>query len=92
MPPGERQLRRALVAAGRRLARLGLVAGTEGNLSARLDEEHILVTPSGVAKGELDTEEIVRVALEREFAHQEQLEREIACQIKTSEVEQTSEV
>ena len=34
----------------------------------------------------------VRVALEREFAHQEQLEREIARQIKTSEAEQTSEV
>ena len=64
MPSGDGQLRQALVAAGRRLSRQGLVAGTGGNLSARLDERRILVTPSGVSKGEMEPDDLVMVALD----------------------------
>jgi L-fuculose-phosphate aldolase len=47
------------VAAGATLARLGLVRGAEGNISARVDEEHVLITPSGWAKGRLVGAELV---------------------------------
>lgn len=60
----ERELREQLVSAGRRLARLGLIAGTEGNLSARLGPERIVVTPAGVAKGELELEDLVLIDVE----------------------------
>ncbi len=55
----ERVVREGLVAAGRRLAQLGLIAGTEGNLSARVDPERIVVTPTSVAKGELTPDDLV---------------------------------
>jgi L-fuculose-phosphate aldolase len=54
-------LRQELCEAGRRLHELGLVGASEGNLSARLDEEYLLTTPRGRSKGSLDPEEIVKV-------------------------------
>lgn len=51
--------RERLVAAGRRLARGGLVTGTAGNLSVRVREsagEHVIVTGSGTDLGELAPE------------------------------------
>jgi L-fuculose-phosphate aldolase len=46
----EEELRREIVRYGRWLYRLGFVPGTSGNLSARLDEERLLATPTGVSK------------------------------------------
>ena len=54
-------LRDAIVAAGRRLRAAGLVAATEGNLSVRLDESSLLITPSGRRKDELRPEDLVVV-------------------------------
>lgn len=48
MPVDERQLREELVECGRRLAARGLVIGTTGNVSARLDQDRFLITPSGM--------------------------------------------
>jgi L-fuculose-phosphate aldolase len=50
-----RQEREALAAAGRRLADRGLVIGTAGNLSIRIDDQ-VVVTPSGATLGELTPE------------------------------------
>jgi len=43
--------RDAIVGVGRRLYERGLVAGSEGNVSVRLDGARLLTTPSGAAKG-----------------------------------------
>ncbi|UCD18252.1 MAG: class II aldolase/adducin family protein [Candidatus Zixiibacteriota bacterium] len=43
--------RQTLSAIGRRLYRKGFVAGTDGNLSCRLDSDKILITASGTALG-----------------------------------------
>ncbi len=51
----------ALVAAGRRLGRRGLIAAAEGNISIRLDDDRLLVTPSGRRKDELDAADLVIV-------------------------------
>ncbi len=51
--PGEEPLRRALCAAGRRLAERDLIGAGEGNLSVRLGGGAFLVTPSGARKGAL---------------------------------------
>jgi len=45
----------------RRLYDRGLVAGPDGNVSARLDDGSILVTPSGASKGEIGAADLVRV-------------------------------
>ena len=55
--------RNALVQAGRRLRAAGLVVATEGNLSTRLGEDRILVSPAGRRKDELDAGDLVVVSL-----------------------------
>ena len=52
---------KAIVRAGARLGRRGLIAAAEGNLSARLDDGSILVTPSGFRKDELELGDLVVV-------------------------------
>jgi L-fuculose-phosphate aldolase len=57
-------LREELVRYCRLMALKGLVAGTEGNVSARDRDGTILVTPSGVNKGEIEPEMLVRLDLD----------------------------
>jgi L-fuculose-phosphate aldolase len=57
------EARRQLVEAGHRLLAEGLVARTWGNLSIRLDERTVLVTPSGIPYPELTPQMIVPVDL-----------------------------
>jgi len=46
----ESELRREIVRFGRWISRLGFTPGTSGNLSVRLDDDRLLVTPTGVSK------------------------------------------
>ncbi len=55
----EWQVRREMVAIGRRLYEAGLVAGTDGNISVRLIADRILVTPAGACLGELQPGDLV---------------------------------
>ena len=60
----EVELRRDLVRFSRLLYRLGFMPGTSGNLSVRLDDSRLLVTPTGVSKFLLRSADIVIVDLE----------------------------
>jgi ribulose-5-phosphate 4-epimerase/fuculose-1-phosphate aldolase len=53
-----------LVAVGNRLAAAGLVRGSEGNLSVRLNDSECLVTPTGSELGNLDPADLVVVAVD----------------------------
>lgn len=44
----EREIRKEVTEVGRQLLKDGLVARTWGNVSARLDSQHFLITPSGL--------------------------------------------
>ena len=46
-------LRTEIVEYSRRLHRNGWVANHDGNLTARLDHEHLLCTPTAVSKGDV---------------------------------------
>jgi L-fuculose-phosphate aldolase len=62
----EEALRRAeLVAVGATLSRRELIRGREGNLSCRLDDRTILLTPRGVDKGRLLSSDLVRCRLDQ---------------------------
>jgi len=50
-----------LLECGRRLEQKGFVAGSDGNISARLGPGQILVTPSGMEKGRLTEADLVVV-------------------------------
>ncbi len=54
-------LRKQLADYGRKLVSCGLVQGTWGNLSARLDTEYMLVTPSGIDYEVLSAGDMVKV-------------------------------
>jgi L-fuculose-phosphate aldolase len=59
----EEHLRLELVEVGRRLYTRGLVSGHEGNVSVRMDDT-LLVTPTGVCKGFLRPEDLVKTDLD----------------------------
>ena len=55
------QLRKQVIEGGLRLLNEGLVARTWGNISIRVDEDHMLITPSGRNYEDLSPEDIVLV-------------------------------
>jgi len=59
----ELELRAAVCETGRRLWQRGLIGAAEGNVTVRLDDLHLLCTPSGVSKGHLDPEDLVIIDL-----------------------------
>ncbi|MEO8521752.1 MAG: class II aldolase/adducin family protein [Acidobacteriota bacterium] len=52
--PSEDQLRADIVEVGRRLYARGYTASNDGNISVRLDDRRLLMTPTGVCKGFMD--------------------------------------
>lgn len=59
----ERELRAAIVRYGKLLADRDFAPATSGNISARLDERRVLITPTGVPKAAMKDEDIVIVDL-----------------------------
>jgi L-fuculose-phosphate aldolase len=59
--PGDRRHRAAIVEFGKLLHASGFVAATDGNLSVRLDEQRILVTPTCISKGRMLPSDLVIV-------------------------------
>ena len=54
-------VRKEIVDYGKRLYQRGLLAGSDGNISVRLDDDRIMVTPSGRPKGLLLPDDMVIV-------------------------------
>ena len=63
IPENEIRAREEITALGKRLSDLRLVVARSGNLSARLDDTHILVTATGAGLGDLLPEDIIMVDL-----------------------------
>lgn len=59
----ETYVRLQIVNAGKRLAERFFVASNDGNISAKLDDNTILITPTGINKGEVVPDQIVKVDL-----------------------------
>lgn len=53
MFPGELQARQDIVHYSHKVHAAGLVSATDGNLSVRLDDEHVIITPSSLRKEEM---------------------------------------
>jgi L-fuculose-phosphate aldolase len=62
--PTERKHREEIVRYGRMLHEKGFVAAMDGNLSVRLKQDRILVTPTGLSKGSMRPADLVIVDLE----------------------------
>jgi L-fuculose-phosphate aldolase len=57
-------LKREIVEVGRRVYERGYVASNDGNISARLDERRIVITPTGVSKGFMSPDDLIVVDLD----------------------------
>jgi L-fuculose-phosphate aldolase len=60
----EHSLREEIVAIGRRMWDKGFLAAADGNLSVRLGADRLLITPSGLSKGFLTPDQLLRVDLQ----------------------------
>jgi L-fuculose-phosphate aldolase len=58
----ERRLWEEICEVGRRLYQRGLIAAGDGNISARLADGSILITPAGLCKGELGPADLVMIS------------------------------
>lgn len=59
----EREGRELLVEYGKRLLESGLVQGTWGNISVRLDDDYMLTTPSGLDYERVTPDDMVKVEI-----------------------------
>lgn len=62
--PTDAQAKAEILEAGRRIYQRGLVAANDGNLSVRVGENALWVTPTGVSKGSMTEEMLVKLDLE----------------------------
>src|SRR5690349_24982912 len=80
--PGERQYRREIVLFGGALHQRGYVAAMDGNLSVRLDDHHILATPTAMCKGMMKPSDLVIVDMDgRQVAGRRSVSSEIAMHL-----------
>ncbi|MGO9017733.1 MAG: class II aldolase/adducin family protein [Syntrophobacteraceae bacterium] len=64
MDSQERSLRLQIIKVGRKLESNGLIAATDGNISCRAGEDCMLITPSGVSKGDIEPEQIAKTCMQ----------------------------
>lgn len=60
----EGMLRHEIINVGKRLYQKNLVASNDGNISCRLSENEILITPTGVCKGDMSEDQLLKVDLD----------------------------
>ncbi|KLU62891.1 methylthioribulose-1-phosphate dehydratase [Peptococcaceae bacterium CEB3] len=64
--PSEYQIKQDMVEVGRRIYQQGFVASNDGNISVRLNENEVLTTPTGVSKGFMTPDMIIKVNMKGE--------------------------
>ena len=62
----KQRLREEICHAAHQVAQAGWVAANDGNLSARCPDGHVLITPSGLYKGDVTPELLLELTLEGE--------------------------
>jgi L-fuculose-phosphate aldolase len=60
----EVDLREAILECGRICYERGLVTSNDGNISVRVGNEHVLITPSGLCKGRMASDDLLLMDLE----------------------------
>lgn len=64
--PNRQEAADAILRFGKRLDERQMIAANDGNLSVRIGENAVLITPSGIPKGELRQEQLITVDLRGE--------------------------
>lgn len=64
MSPTEQALREEIVLVGKLMYERGLIVATDGNISARLPDGTVLITPTGLCKGLMTPDQMIVIDLE----------------------------
>ena len=62
----EYQVKQDIVEVGRRIYNLGFVASNDGNITVRINDNEVLTTPTGVSKGFMTPDMIIKVNMKGE--------------------------
>lgn len=62
----EYQIKQDIVEVGRRIYNLGFVASNDGNITVRISDNEVLTTPTGVSKGFMTPDMIIKVNMKGE--------------------------
>ncbi|MGI6113171.1 MAG: class II aldolase/adducin family protein [Mahellales bacterium] len=60
----ENRIKQDIIEVGKRMFYKGFVASNDGNISARLSENEIIITPTGVSKGYMSVSDLIKVDME----------------------------
>lgn len=75
-------VRRQIVRVCRHLYERGLIAGPDGNVSVRISHDHILVTPRGFSKADVEEHDLVMVSLDgKKLGGKHEVSSEIAMHL-----------
>src|SRR4030042_2272993 len=66
MAENEWALKQLMIEIGKRIWTRGYVAANDGNFSVRMDDGAVLTTPTGVSKGFMTTEMIIKMSMDGE--------------------------
>ena len=80
MITSENELKRQIIDIGKRLWMRGYVAANDGNITVKINDEEILATPTGVSKGFMTTEMIIKLNIYKD------------CQLKKNNFKPSSEI
>ena len=78
----DEEARAAIIEVGKRIYQKGYVAANDGNISCRISENEILVTPTGVSKGYMTPESMVRMNLDGEVLSEGKPSSEVKMHIR----------
>lgn len=59
MAKTEREYRQDIVEVGRLIWQKGWIAANDGNITIRMDQDHVLATPTGVSKGTMHPDDLI---------------------------------
>ena len=68
--PSDEEAKKMLVEIGRRMYMKNFVAANDGNISCKVDDETIWTTPTGVSKGFMSEDEMVKMRLDGKIISQ----------------------
>jgi len=63
----ESQYRRDLIEVCKRMYQKGFVASNDGNVSIRISDKEILATPTGMSKGDISSDQLIKVNMKGEL-------------------------
>ncbi|MBO8129918.1 MAG: class II aldolase/adducin family protein [Candidatus Marinimicrobia bacterium] len=88
----ELELRKKICEVGQKLYKYRYIVASDGNISVRLDDKYFLITPSGMCKGELSIDEIIKMDFEGNVVNQTDLKPSIEYRLHLFSLKENNKI